>query len=368
MVRFSLVKNFQAGAPLIRRHNLMAFDATTGAILSSFAPVVDGEVTSVRRAPGGTAVFVGGKFKKVNGDAVSGLAKISVTTGRRFRSFRREHQRMGALHRRAGQPGLPRWHVHQRPVEWRAATSPRSTPRRARVDPNLNIPISQPIANSTFVQDLDVSAGGSRLVILGNFQNVGGRARSQLAVIALSPTHPATMVPWATNGYRPGVSAVTTPMYVRAVDISPDGKYFVVVSSGAWRGARPPVRHRGPLGARPNRPDQTDLGRVHGRRHADVGGGDGRGGLRRRTPTLDEQLEHARRRQRRTGSGESQRPCRPRPGERHGLLVEPRAEIVGAGVFDIVANNDRPLHRPRHRCRRRRVPPTGHASSLCAAA
>jgi hypothetical protein len=125
-------------------------------------------------------------------------------------------------------------------------TSVRSVARRnlaavdttsGAVDPNLNIPISQPIANSTFVQDLDVSAGGSRLVILGNFQNVGGRARSQLAVIALRAGRPATMVPWATNGYRPGVCAVTTPMYVRAVDISPDGKYFVVVSSGAWRGA-----------------------------------------------------------------------------------------------------------------------------------
>ena len=255
-------------------------------------------------------VFVGGKFKKVNGDAVSGLAKLNVTTGRRFRSFNATTNGwVLSMVVRGSRVYLGGTFTRVRSVARRNLAAVDTT--TGAVDPNLNIPISQPIANSTFVQDLDVSAGGSRLVILGNFQNVGGRARSagrgHRPQSDASGDHGALgdgrLPAWCLRGHDADVRAGRRHLAGRPV----------LRGRHQWRveGCRPAVRHRGPLGARPNRPDPTDVGRVHRRRHTDVGGGDRHGGLRRWSPALDEQLEHARRRQRRTGIDESQRP-RPR--------------------------------------------------------
>lgn len=233
--QFSTVKNWQGGAPQLPRHNLMAFDATTGAVDPGFVPTVDGEVTSVKAAPGGTAVFVGGKFKKVNGVAQVGVAKLSVSTGHIFTDFNASTNGwVLTLVVRGSRLYLGGTFTAVRSV-WRQNLAAVDT-TTGTVDLNLNVLIGQPIANATFVSDLDVSAGGSRLVILGNFQTVGGLPRAQLAVLALSAAAQTSVVDWNTDDYRPGVCSGATPSYVRAVDISPNGQYFVVVSTGAWRG------------------------------------------------------------------------------------------------------------------------------------
>jgi hypothetical protein len=61
------------------RSNIVAFDATTGALLASFAPNVNGEVWGL--AADATGLYVGGKFTQVNGSARRGIAKLNLTTG-----------------------------------------------------------------------------------------------------------------------------------------------------------------------------------------------------------------------------------------------------------------------------------------------
>ena len=78
---FTQVKNWQGGQPIVTRNKILAFDATTGQLDTTFTPTVDGDVLSLAAAPDGTSVFVGGKFTTVNGTSAGGIVKLDVATG-----------------------------------------------------------------------------------------------------------------------------------------------------------------------------------------------------------------------------------------------------------------------------------------------
>ena len=66
----------------LNRSELLAFNPTTGVVDTNFAPMfAGGEVTAVAAAPGGTAVFVAGKFQTVNGTTQKRLVKINLSDG-----------------------------------------------------------------------------------------------------------------------------------------------------------------------------------------------------------------------------------------------------------------------------------------------
>jgi beta-propeller uncharacterized protein DUF5122 len=63
-------------------HEIVAFDAQTGAIDTSFMPDIEGgEVSTISVAPGGQAVFVGGEFDTVNGQPMKRLVKLNLADG-----------------------------------------------------------------------------------------------------------------------------------------------------------------------------------------------------------------------------------------------------------------------------------------------
>jgi len=64
----------------VSRHNIVAFSATTGA-LTSFAPVVNGQVWAIVSTSDGASLYIGGTFTTVNGVARRGLARINAVTG-----------------------------------------------------------------------------------------------------------------------------------------------------------------------------------------------------------------------------------------------------------------------------------------------
>src|SRR3954452_16568222 len=69
------------------RSNILAFAATTGGVSQTFAPVVDGEVTSLQLTPDGKSVYVGGNYAKVDSKGPKNLALLSVATGQRVPGF-----------------------------------------------------------------------------------------------------------------------------------------------------------------------------------------------------------------------------------------------------------------------------------------
>lgn len=76
-----------AGATATPRAGLAAVDATTGALIPSFVPSLDGEVRSIEASADGTMLFVAGTFRTVSGVSRRGLVAIEPTTGALIASF-----------------------------------------------------------------------------------------------------------------------------------------------------------------------------------------------------------------------------------------------------------------------------------------
>ena len=79
-----------------------------------------------------------------------------------------------------------------------------------------------------------MSPDGTRAVAIGNFTKVGLQARDQVAQLLLRPLGVALDKTWATSTYTPVCYAELYDSYVRDVAFSPDGRYFVVASSGGY--------------------------------------------------------------------------------------------------------------------------------------
>jgi len=231
---FHQVKNWQGGAPLLTRNFLFAYDVTTGAVDPTFLPTVDGEVTSLVAGPDGTSVFVGGKFKNVDGVYGGGITKLDAASGQRITTFNMTTNGwvldMAVRGTKLFLGGT--FTVFKATTRTYLGAVDVTT---GKIDTNLNVTVADALRNGVSVQKLDVSPAGDRLVMLGNFKTVGGLPRTQLAVIDLT-TVPNAVADWNTDGYRAGACSTSPDTYVRDVDISPDGRYFAVVTTGAWRG------------------------------------------------------------------------------------------------------------------------------------
>jgi hypothetical protein len=65
----------------VTRTYLAAFDASTGNLITSFDPTLDGKVTALAVSPDGSTLYAGGSFTHVNGSYRAYLAAFSTSTG-----------------------------------------------------------------------------------------------------------------------------------------------------------------------------------------------------------------------------------------------------------------------------------------------
>jgi hypothetical protein len=210
------------------RSNFVAFSASTGAV-SSLAPTFDGAIWALLAS--GSSLYVGGSFQNVNGAPHRALVKIDTSTGAVDPTFK---------------PGIKWGNVTEiRLVGGRlliGGTFSRGTSNRlAALDPTTgadtgyfsSLGISGSVASnagSTRIYRFAVNPAGDRLVALGNFTSVAGQPRRQAFMLRLGAS--ATLSPWHPPGLDRQCSADDTPVYLRDVDFSPDGNYFVIVASG----------------------------------------------------------------------------------------------------------------------------------------
>jgi hypothetical protein len=71
----------------------------------------------------------------------------------------------------------------------------------------------------------------TRLVAVGDFKTVNGRAASRLFMLDLTPSAPS-LDPWHYDPFEHWCSSQAWPGYLQDVDFSPDGSYFAVVAGG----------------------------------------------------------------------------------------------------------------------------------------
>lgn len=216
-----------------RQPYLFAFDARTGALLP-FRPRLDGPVLALAAGPAGT-VLAGGSFRHVGWEPRRGLAQLRLTSGRAVPAFRATIDsgdvRTLIEHRGEVYVGGTFTAIGG----WRRTGLARVLATTGAVDQDFELDLSARELNRVKVEDLALSPDGRRLVAVGAITRVAGQVRAQLAMINTG-VRPARVAPWFTNAYARACRA-GFDTYLRGVDFSPDGTYFVVVSTGRLGGA-----------------------------------------------------------------------------------------------------------------------------------
>ncbi len=235
---FSRVQAAGSGTTLTR-NNLMAFNATTGQISTTFTPNVAGQVYDVEAAADGTSVYVVGSFTQVNGSSSSRLARLDVSNGQKVGGF--SPPSFNAVIKNVDLVG-GRLLVGGsfKTVGGQSRTSLASlNPTTGALTSFLDLDYSGQLNGGALqVLKMAVSPDGSRLVTIGNFTQIDGSPRQQIAMIDLTGTT-ATLTSWATDFYT-NTCSKSFDTYMRDLDFSPDSSYFVVSTTGAYHGSTSP--------------------------------------------------------------------------------------------------------------------------------
>ena len=212
------------GSKTVTRHNVVAFDSGTGAI-RRFAPRVNGTVWAVQ--PYRKAIFLGGEFTTVDGVARRAIVKLNATTGAVVNAFAPSFPSGSVTEIRMARGRL----IVGGSIPGKLVSL---NPRTGQTTNYLKLAIVGTVASNAGATDVyrfAVSPDKRRLVAIGNFTSVAGQQRWRAFMVNLRP-RTATLNPWSYAPLLHMCSADSIPSYLKDVDFSPDGSYFVLVASG----------------------------------------------------------------------------------------------------------------------------------------
>jgi hypothetical protein len=226
---------------------VFAFDATTGAIdHTGFTPKVDGTVETIEAGPAPNEVYIGGDFKTVDGkkmkialldtttgDIVPGwnpspmdgaTSKILLEGGRLF---------VGGIFTTVG--GQDHGGLVALDPTTGAVTNYVSLDFIGHHNYGINCDPTVVLNCATGgvgLKSFDINSAGTMMVAVGDFTSVAGQPRDQIARINLTSGGAIVDPDWATLAYSAACITTAFDSYIRDVQFSPNGDFFVVVASG----------------------------------------------------------------------------------------------------------------------------------------
>ncbi|MDI1465128.1 malectin domain-containing carbohydrate-binding protein [Catellatospora sp. KI3] len=243
---FTGVTNQGASGTSYAQARLFSFDAATGLVDPAFAPVINDEVMQVMPGPVANTVLVAGRFTAVNNTTGGGYAKLvllntsdgSLVTTFKAPAFNGAVNTVKQFGNRLLVGGFFTTVTTNGTVVTRngLATVDATT---GAFDPYMNIPLvghhnynGTGTSSSVGATDLDITPDGTRAVVIGNFKTANGGDYDQVVQINLGAAAP-TIAWWHTNRFDDVCKRTAFDKWVRDVDFSPDGSYFVVVTTGS---------------------------------------------------------------------------------------------------------------------------------------
>ena len=249
---FTQVQASTGGATL-SRPSIVAFDATNGTISTTFAPSLNGEVDALLPGPILGTVYVGGTFTTDNGAPVPNLLLLNISDGSQVAGFNpgsitggmKAIRMLGSQLLLGGNftsiGGTARGGLASIDPATGALTTFLNTAVTGHHNfghvsaaelAALPFPGATVAKGSTGVARLAINPQGTRMVVIGNFDTVGGLARDQIAVFNVTGAGAAIDPNWKTTRFSDACFWFTFDGWMRDVDFSPDGTYFAVATAG----------------------------------------------------------------------------------------------------------------------------------------
>jgi hypothetical protein len=223
--RFARVQDW-ARTTTYDRQNFVAFDAETG-VVSPLNLSFDGMVTSIVATP--SALYIGGAFARVNGVVRRGIMKYDLVNNRIDPTFAPTGMRTVSDLAIANGVVIAAGNFTKKLM----ALDPTTGADTGRI--NVTVAGVVWTGDETRVKHIAVSPNGTRLVATGNFATVNGQGRRQAFMLNLGAT--ATLSTWKAPRFDVDCMAGgARDVSAEDVDFSPDGTYFVVVSTGGPTG------------------------------------------------------------------------------------------------------------------------------------
>ena len=224
---------------VVNQPYLAAYDIATGRLDMAFQPELSGPVFALADVGDGTIIAVG-KFNTVNGISRKRVVKLNVVDGSVVTAFKANatatvNDVVVAGNRVYFGGGFAE--VNGTAREKLAAVDLQT----GAVASNFNFPVTEetgywidrdPNDRAGAVRALDVTPDGKKLLVVHNSRKVGGQARQSVALIDIDGA--PSLLPWKTTNYdydcQPWFESFIRPL-MRDAQFSPDGSYFVAVSS-----------------------------------------------------------------------------------------------------------------------------------------
>jgi PKD repeat protein len=181
-----------AGVNTVSRSNLLAYDVTTGNLITSFAPVFNGQIKALAASPDGSTLYVGGEFTTVNGLNRYRIAAFNTATGQLITSF------APALNTTVNALAATNSAVY---VGGPFSTANNTTRLGAAAFNSANgalLPWAPTEAGGS-IQAMVISPDASKLVIGGSFTTVNGSSNPGYGLAAVDSASGA-LLPWNING------------------------------------------------------------------------------------------------------------------------------------------------------------------------
>jgi hypothetical protein len=235
------------------RHNVVSFSAKPPYAVSSWAPVVNGEVNSIAFSGGKCAdAYIGGSFTKINGLAARNIAELSTSTGRVIRAFARSANKTvntvlgitapgGGTHILAG--GYFTSINGSTADRYMTSLSPLTGNDDGYFHLHIkgNYSFNGVAPNPTRVYNQALSHSGKLDLVMGDFTSVRAVPRQQIFMLTLGPSR-GRVTGWTSpefdgsGGNLPGgypyQCNFDVAFYVRAAAWSPDDSTIYLAGTG----------------------------------------------------------------------------------------------------------------------------------------
>ncbi|GIH09296.1 hypothetical protein Rhe02_73630 [Rhizocola hellebori] len=216
------------GDATYERWYLFAFSLSTGEVLP-FEPYLDGPVMALEPGPDNT-VYVGGRFEYVADRRQRGITQLDLESGWPVDRFRAGLDWGDVRGIQATPAGLFIGGTFGKVNGISRVGLARLDGVTGAVDPRFDAKLSAKEIGRVKVEDIAVSPAGDRLMAVGAITQAGSDERTQAAMFDLT-TGRATLSGWSTEVFKPKCRE-GFDTYMRAVDFSPAGDYFVIVTTG----------------------------------------------------------------------------------------------------------------------------------------